>query len=165
MNKKISRKADHRDHLIRNLLTSLVLYEKVDTTKSKSKMVKSNFDRLIARNKKADLSARRNLLSILYDRNAVSKVIDELIPRYQARQSGFVRSFNLKARVGDAAPMTRLELVDKKVFINKTENKEKEKIVENKPLASKKKIESIDKKLRTKADLNEVDKQEENNGK
>jgi large subunit ribosomal protein L17 len=136
MNKKLSRKTDHRDHLLRNLLTSLVLYEKVDTTKSKSKILKSNFDRLIARNKKADLTARRSLFQILYDKKAVLKVIEELIPRYKTRNGGYVRSYNLKARVGDSAPMTRLELVDKKVFVGDL-TKEKAKTEQiNQPLVN-----------------------------
>lgn len=121
MNKNLSRKADHRRLMVRNILTSLVLYEKVDTTKAKSKVLKSQFDRLIARNKKADLAVRRNLEGILLDKNAVKKVIEELIPRYADRKSGFTRSYHLKNRPGDNSQMIRVELIDKKIFVAKEE--------------------------------------------
>lgn len=105
--------------MVRNLATSLVLYETVDTTKAKAKEVKQYMETLIARNKEADLSAIRALNAAFFDKNAVKKVIFELIPRYKERKSGFIKSFNLKNRSGDDALMTRLELVDKKVFVEK----------------------------------------------
>lgn len=123
MNKNLSRKADHRRLMVRNILTSLVLYEKVDTTKAKSKVLKSQFDRIIARSKKADLAVRRNLEGIILDKSAVKKVIEELIPRYADRESGFTRSYHLKNRLGDNSQMVRIELVDKKVFVAKEEEK------------------------------------------
>jgi hypothetical protein len=53
------------------------------------------------------------------DKNAVKKIIDELIPRYETRTSGFIKSYHLKNRLGDNAPMMHLELIDKKVFVTK----------------------------------------------
>jgi len=117
--RQFSRKTDHRNHLIRNLATSLVLFEKVDTTEAKAKEVKSFLDALIARSKKADLNAIRSLKAVLFDQNAVKKIIGELIPRYSNRNSGFIKSYRLKNRLGDNSAMIRLELVDKKVFVDK----------------------------------------------
>lgn len=115
--RKLGRKKSNREHLIKNLAASLVLYETVDTTESKAKEVKSYLEKILARNKEADLVTKRNLISTFFDRNAAKKIIEELMPRYEKRNSGFIRSFHLKNRLGDNAPMMRLELVDKKVFV------------------------------------------------
>lgn len=124
--REFSRKKAHREHLIRNLATSLILYEKVDTTAAKAKEVKSYLDQLLSRTSAGDLNAIRHLNSVLFDRNATKKVVTELVARYQKRQSGHIRSFPLKNRVGDNSPMIRLELVDKKVFVSDdSEAKEK----------------------------------------
>lgn len=123
MNRKLGRKSEHRDHLMRNLLTSLVLYEQVETTEAKTKELKSMLDQVIARSKANDLAAARRLYGLLFDRNAVDKVLKELLPRYKDRQSGFTRLYHLQNRAGDNAPMARLELIDKKVFVEKREAK------------------------------------------
>jgi large subunit ribosomal protein L17 len=132
----LGRKKAHRDHLVRNLATSLVLFETVDTTAAKAKELKSFLDKIIARSKKADLNTIRRLQGIFFDKNAVKKVISELVPRYEGRNSGFIKSYHLKNRVGDNASMMRLELVDKKVFVKKEETEKKaakkEEVIENK---------------------------------
>ncbi len=103
--------------MLRNLATSLVLFETVDTTEAKAKEVKTFLDIILARNMGTELVNRRALLATFFDRNAVEKIINELTPRYAGRKSGYIRSFHLKNRLGDNAPMMRLELVDKKVFV------------------------------------------------
>lgn len=115
----LSRKKAHRTSLIRNLVTSLILYESMETTLAKAKEVKSFIDALLPRAKSADLNATRYLSSVLFDKNAVKKVLNELVPRYADRNSGFVRIYKTGYRVGDMAPKARVELVDKKVFVEK----------------------------------------------
>lgn len=117
----LSRKKAHRTSLIRNLVTSLVLYESMETTLAKAKEVKTFIDTMIPRAKKGDLNATRYLNSVLFDKNAVKKVVDELVPRYTDRSSGFVRIYKTGFRLGDMAPKARIELIDKKVFIEKTD--------------------------------------------
>lgn len=117
--KKLGRKKAHRESVIRNLAASLVVFETVNTTVAKAKTVKSFIDKLLARAQKNDLTTRRALLGILYDKNAVDKIFNELVDRYRGRKSGFVKSYHLKERLGDNAPMMRLELVDKKTFVTK----------------------------------------------
>jgi large subunit ribosomal protein L17 len=107
--------------MMRNLATSLILYETIDTTEAKAKDVKSYTERLIARNKKGDLSAIRVVLSKVFDKNAAQKLVTELLPRYAEKNSGFIKSYKLKNRLGDNAPMMRLELSLKKVFVSKEE--------------------------------------------
>lgn len=130
MNRKLGRKKSNREHLIKNLATSLVLFEYIETTAAKAKEVKSYLEKIIARGKGSDLSTRRRVLATFFDKNAAVKLIDELAPRYESRDSGFIKSFHLKNRLGDNASMMRLELVDKKVFIDKkavVEDKKEEK--------------------------------------
>lgn len=122
--RNISKKNDHPNHVIRNLATSLILFEYVETTSAKAKEVKSLVDQVIARSKVADLNAIRYLKTVFFDDNAVRKTVKELAPRYKERQSGFIRSYHLKNRLGDNAPIIRLELVDKKVFVKNAVAKE-----------------------------------------
>lgn len=115
--REFSRKKAHREHMLRNLATSLILYEKIDTTLAKAKETKDFVERLIARSKNGGLNTIRTLNALLFDRNATKKVTEELLPRYKEKNSGFIRSYHLKNRLGDNSPMMRLEFVDKKVFI------------------------------------------------
>lgn len=109
--------------MLRNLATSLILYEKVDTTLAKAKEIKSFVEKLIARSKEGDLNAIRSLSAVLFDSNATKKIITELIPRYKDKKSGFIKSYHLKNRLGDNSEMMRLELVDRKVYIAETKDK------------------------------------------
>ena len=127
--------------MLRNLAVSLILFESIATTKPKAKEAKVFVERLIARSKDNTLATRRNVLAAIGDRVAVKKVMDEFIPRYEGRKSGFVRIIQLKNRLGDNAEMARVELVDKKVFVDtesrsesvgKTKPKKADKAVETK---------------------------------
>ena len=110
MNKSLGRKDNHRRSMVRNLVTSLVLYEKIKTTKTRAKVVKSEADRLFTLAKKNDLAARRFLLSYLFDKKAVDKTLEILVPRFKNITSGFVRSYRIGNRVGDNAEVVLLEL-------------------------------------------------------
>ena len=123
MIRKLGRKKSNKEHLIRNLATSLVLYEAIETTEAKAKVVKSYLEKTIARNKTNSLAEKRAIFSKFFDKKASQKMINELFPRYESRNSGFIRSFHLTNRLGDNAPMMRLELIDKKVFVEKPATK------------------------------------------
>ncbi len=110
--KRINRDEAHLDSMLRNLATSIVLYEKVKTTKAKAKLVKPIIEKLISVAKKnSKMNAYRSLNSYFLDKNAPKKLINELLERYKDRNSGFVRLINLGFRAGDAAPMVQIELV------------------------------------------------------
>lgn len=130
--RQLGRKKSDLNHLLRNLATSLVLYEVIETTEPKAKEIKSFLDKIIARAKKADLNAIRRLDAVLFDKNAVKKVIEVLVPRYEGRTSGFIKSYHLKNRLGDNSKMIRLELVDRKVFAPEAKAEKVEKIKETK---------------------------------
>lgn len=122
MKRTFSRQRDHGNHMLRNIATSLVLYEKVDTTAPKAKELKGFIDHILASSKKVDLSTIRNLNKVFFDKNAVKKITEVLIPRYADRTSGYTISYNLKNRLGDNAAMMRVELVDSKVFVETEKN-------------------------------------------
>jgi len=110
----LSRKTAYRKSTLRNLATSLFLYERIKTTTAKAKEIKPVAEHLLSIAKAADLNSRRKLMSYLFDENAVKKVIEVLVPRYKDLNSGFVKSYRLGARLGDGADMTILELVNAK---------------------------------------------------
>jgi large subunit ribosomal protein L17 len=110
--KRINRDEAHLTSMLRNLATSIILYEKVKTTSAKAKMLKPLIEKLLVDAKGSSVvNVYRYLNSYLLDKNASKKVVDELITRYKDRNSGFVRITNLGHRAGDAAPMVQVELV------------------------------------------------------
>jgi len=109
--KILDRKVGPRKALFRNLAVSLVLYEKIKTTKAKAKAIKPIVERLITKGKDNGIASRRNLLKYLYKESAVKKILEELGPRYKERKGGYTRILNLKRRQGDGAEIVQIELV------------------------------------------------------
>lgn len=110
--KRLNRDEAHLNSMLRNLATSIILYEKVKTTRSKAKLVKPIVEKLISASKKdSKANTLRQLNSYLLDKNASKKLTRELVDRYKDRQSGFVRLTSLGFRSGDAAPIVQIELV------------------------------------------------------
>ncbi|MEI6477890.1 MAG: 50S ribosomal protein L17 [bacterium] len=109
--RKLGRKKEHRERTLRNLATSLVLYEKVQTTEAKAKAVIPVVERLVTRVRQGDLAGIRYAKSVLFDTNAVTKLSEDLAQRQGSRTSGFVRITKLAPRPGDGAPMAQLELL------------------------------------------------------
>ena len=97
--------------MLRSLATSVIIYEKVKTTKAKAKAVKPLVEKLVTTAKKNDLTARRRLLDVLYHKKAVSKALEVLGPRYKERKGGYTRIINLGIRQGDGAEMVQIEFV------------------------------------------------------
>lgn len=109
--KTLDRKSGPRKALLRNLATSLVLYEKLKTTKAKAKAVRPYVERMITTGKAKTLHARRELLKKLTTPSAVEKVLSELSPRYLNRPGGYTRITNIGRRAGDAAEIVQIEFV------------------------------------------------------
>jgi large subunit ribosomal protein L17 len=107
----LDRKKGPRVALLRGLATSVILYEKITTTKAKAKAVRPQVERLITASKKGDLVARRMLSKGVYGDNVVKKLIEDLGPRYKNRAGGYLRITAIGPRKGDGAEMVRLELV------------------------------------------------------
>jgi large subunit ribosomal protein L17 len=98
--------------MFRNLVTSLLELERVQTTDVKAKEVRRLADRMITLGKRGDLHARRQALSVIRHRDVTAKVFDELAERYRERPGGYTRVIKLGVRRGDAAPLALVELVE-----------------------------------------------------
>lgn len=97
--------------MLRNLAASILIYEKVKTTVTKAKTVRSLVEKMITVSKKGDLTARRKLIKILPQKMAVKKAMEVLGKRYQDRKGGYTRIVKLGKRQGDAAEIVQIELV------------------------------------------------------
>ncbi|MFH1233184.1 MAG: 50S ribosomal protein L17 [Patescibacteria group bacterium] len=109
--KKLDRKKAPRELMLRNLASSIFIYEKVKTTFAKAKAVKAMVEKLITVATKGDLTARRKLIQILPQKMAVKKAMEILGARYKERQGGYTRIIKLGTRQGDGAEMVQIELV------------------------------------------------------
>ncbi|MFH0891317.1 MAG: 50S ribosomal protein L17 [Candidatus Falkowbacteria bacterium] len=109
--KILSREKAPRELMLRNLASSILIYEKVKTTKAKAKVVRTLVERAITTAKKGDLTARRKLISVLPQKMAVKKAMEVLGERYKDKQGGYTRIVKIGTRQGDGAEMVRIELV------------------------------------------------------
>lgn len=107
----LDRKIGSRKALLGNLAESLVLYEKIKTTRAKAKATRSLVERLITKAKKNTLATRRRLIADLYTENAVKKLMEVLGPRYATRSGGYTRITMLKNRPGDGSEEAIIEFV------------------------------------------------------
>ena len=99
--------------MLRNMTNSLFTHEAIRTTLPKAKELRRVAEPLITLGKNPTLANRRVAFDRLRDRDVVSKLFNELGPRYQTRPGGYLRILKFGFRVGDAAPMALVELVDR----------------------------------------------------
>lgn len=135
--KKLGRKRGHRRELIKNLTTSLILYEKIFTTETKGKVVKAEVEKILTLAKKNDLHHRRLILSQLNSKLATLKIFEDLNEQFKNKKSGFVRIIKTDSRTGDNAPMVLVELLIK----HKEEKRKTEKVEEKKSIGKQDKVE------------------------
>lgn len=109
--RKLSRTSSHREAMMRNMATSLLLHEKIETTLPKAKELKRYVDRLLSRSKKNDLSARRYVCSVINNTDVQKKVFDVLVPRYAQRSGGYSRVLKFGQRMSDGAEVGVIQLV------------------------------------------------------
>lgn len=110
-NKILDREKGPRELMLRNMASSILIYEKVKTTKAKSQAVRPLVEKMITSAKVGDLNARRGLIKVLLQKNAVKKAMEVLGQRYKDRQGGYTRATKLGPRKGDGAEMVLIELV------------------------------------------------------
>jgi large subunit ribosomal protein L17 len=111
--RKLGRTSAHRKAMLRNLATSLLDRERVQTTDAKAKEVRRVAERVITLGKRGDLHARRQALSVIRSKAVTAKVFDDLALRFRERAGGYTRILKVGHRVGDAAPLSIIELVDR----------------------------------------------------
>jgi len=109
--RKLSRTHEHRRALLRNLVTSLFIHERIETTVAKAKEARRVAERMITFAKRGDLSARRHVDSYLFDEDATKKLFDTIAPWYKERAGGYTRIIRKGRRLGDAGEIAVFELV------------------------------------------------------
>jgi large subunit ribosomal protein L17 len=122
---KLGRTSPHRKAMLRNMVTSLLDSEQIETTDAKAKGVRRLTERMITLGKRGDLHARRRALRVIRSREVTAKVFDELAARYRERAGGYTRVLKVRQRVGDAAPLSIIELVDRGQEAPKSGDKKK----------------------------------------
>jgi len=111
--RKLNRTSEHRKAMLRNMCVSLLQHEAIKTTVPKAKELRRVVEPLITLAKEPTLANRRLAFDRLRDRDIVSKLFNELGPRFKTRPGGYTRILKMGFRVGDNAPMAYVELVDR----------------------------------------------------
>ncbi|MGB6974211.1 MAG: 50S ribosomal protein L17 [Terracidiphilus sp.] len=109
---KLGRNTSHRRALLRNLVTSVLVEDRVETTVAKAKAVRPHIEKMITLGKRGDLHARRQALSFLQTDKAVARLFDTVAPRYGDRQGGYLRIVRTGFQKGDGAEKAFIELLD-----------------------------------------------------
>jgi len=111
--RKLNRTSSHRLAMFRNMAVSLLTHEAIKTTLPKAKELRRIVEPLITLGKTPSLANRRLAFARLRDRDAVTKLFNDIAPRYQTRNGGYTRVLKMGFRQGDNAPMAFMELVDR----------------------------------------------------
>lgn len=109
--RQLSRTAEHKQALLRNMATSLFKHERIVTTTAKAKELRPFAERLITMARRGDLHARRLAGRRIQDREALTRLFSEIGPRFAGRPGGYTRILKLGHRVGDGAETARIELL------------------------------------------------------
>ncbi len=124
--RKLNRNSSHRKAMFRNMAVSLMQHEVITTTVPKAKELRRVAEPLITLAKNDSASKRQLAFSRLRDRSTVTKLFNELGPRYKDRPGGYTRILKCGYRTGDKAPMAMVELVDRPETEMEEDNKSKE---------------------------------------
>ncbi len=116
---KLGRTSSQRKALFRDLVTDIIINERIETTESKAKEIRPIIEKMITLGKRGDLHARRQAASFVRrevaneetGQDAIQKLFDDIAPRYEDRQGGYTRILKVGPRRGDGAPMAIIELV------------------------------------------------------
>ncbi len=122
--RKLNRTSSHRQAMLRNMTNSLLRHEVIKTTLPKAKELRRVAEPIINLGKSPSLSNRRLAFSRLRDREMVSKLFDELGPRFAKRNGGYLRILKFGFRLGDNAPMALVELMDRPETAETAEGKQ-----------------------------------------
>ena len=120
---KLGRNTSHRRAMLRNLVTSVILMDRVETTITKCKATRPIIEKMITLGKRGTVHARRQAASYLMTPESVDRLFATVAPRYAARQGGYLRITRLGARKGDAAEMAYIELLGAEHELNEKAEK------------------------------------------
>ena len=111
--RQFGRNSGHRKALLRTLVRSLLKNEKIETTVAKAKEIRPLAEQMITLAKRGDLHARRQAMSFIQDEAVVSGLFSDIAPRFSTRKGGYTRIIPTRQRMGDAAEMAVIELVER----------------------------------------------------
>jgi large subunit ribosomal protein L17 len=120
---KLGRNPSHRRALLRNLVTSIILMDRVETTITKCKATRPLVEKMITLGKKGTVHARRQAAAYLMTAEAVDRLFNIVAPRYSARPGGYLRIVRIGQRQGDAAEMAIIELLGAEHELNEKAQK------------------------------------------
>jgi large subunit ribosomal protein L17 len=109
--RKLGRTSSHRKALLRNMVTSLLEFEKIETTDAKAKELRKVADKMISWGKRGDLHARRQVLKVVNNKKTAQKLFGDIAPRFRERKGGYTRIIKTGRRKGDNAPLSIIELI------------------------------------------------------
>ena len=109
--RKLGRPSAHRKSMLRNLVTDLFREGRIQTTDCRAKEARREAEKLITLAKRGDLHARRQALAYVFDETVVTKLFEEIAPKYEDRNGGYTRIIKIGPRRGDAAEMAIIRLV------------------------------------------------------
>ena len=115
--RKLNRTSSHRTAMFKNMMASLIQHEEIKTTLPKAKELRGFVERLITISKTDTVAKRRIVYSRIRSKEAVTKLFNELGPRFKLRPGGYLRILKCGYRAGDKAPMAIVQLVDKKLEV------------------------------------------------
>lgn len=127
---KLGRSSSHKEAMLRNMVTSVIKYERIRTTDSKAKELRKVAEKMITLGKKGSLHARRQALAVVRDKDMVGKLFGELAERYRNRAGGYTRIVKAGYRYGDNAPVSILEFIPDEKKKEKAKSKTKVKAKE-----------------------------------
>ena len=111
--RRLHRSSSQRKALFRSLITALFRHERIETTEAKAKAIRADAEKLITLAKRGDLHARRLASETILDPDVTKRLFETLGPRYKERPGGYTRILKVGPRLGDAAPVVIMELVDR----------------------------------------------------
>lgn len=109
--RKLGRRTDHREAMLRNQVQSLLEHGRIETTLTRAKETRRVAEKMITLAKKGDLHSRRQVMAYVYKDDVAHKLFEEIAPQYKERNGGYTRILKLGPRMGDSAEMCIIELV------------------------------------------------------
>ncbi|KXZ39011.1 large subunit ribosomal protein L17 [Alkalithermobacter thermoalcaliphilus JW-YL-7 = DSM 7308] len=109
--RKLGRVTAHRNMMLRNLVTDLLRNGRIETTTTRAKETRRMAEKMVTLAKRGDLHARRQALAYILDESVVTKLFEEIAPKYKERNGGYTRIVKVGPRRGDGAEMSIIELV------------------------------------------------------
>jgi large subunit ribosomal protein L17 len=123
---KLGRNTEHRRALLRNLVTSLIVEERIETTLTKAKAMRPHVEKMITLGKRGDVAARRQAAAYLMTREAVTKLFDTISPRFGDREGGYLRIIQGGFRQGDGGDIAFVELLGSEKTLDEKRQKRAE---------------------------------------